>query len=214
MQCAESPRFHRLHRAWPNLQDDPSQRWSAQQHPVQGTMVVWPGQHGSGLQLDAFGPPRVTHDGLTYYPSLEKPTPIELMRDENTRLSGTWVSLYGGGELFIALATATPREIILCASGGIKIGRHKAEYGLLAHDLYEPFLKEGITFEDPRLGRLLFLALQQSYCITEEMIEDLGWICEADISPIIHAIMGIDPKASAVALAGSASQGQSTPTSP
>lgn len=214
MQAAESPRFHRLRRAWPNLPDDPQQRWSAQPHPVQGTMIVWPGLHGGGVSLESFGPPRETHDGLTYFPSLEQPTPIDLMRDEKNRLPGTWVNLYSGLELHIGLATATPREIMLQASGGIALGKHKSEYGLLAHALFDEFVKDGVSYADPRLGRLLFLAVQQSYCVTEELIEDLGWFTEADINPIMHAVMGIDPKALAAALDGSVSQGQSTPTSP
>jgi hypothetical protein len=151
---------------------------------------------------------------MVYLPSREPASLTDLIRPERHRIAGTWVTLYSGESLYVALATATPRELILRASGRIELGKHACEYGLLAHELYEPFTRDGIAYDDQRLARLLFLCLRQSYSVTEEMVEDQRWLTGADVSPVLLAIMGIEGKASAAAPVGSASAGQPTPTSP
>ncbi len=201
----DHPRAARLRRAWPNIPDDPECRWMAQSHPVQGTLVVWPRPaDGSGIPLEAFGKPREIADGLTYFPSLAPFTMIDVIRPERHRGQGTWCSLYSGESLYVPLALATYRELILGAGGGLKLGGYQNEYGTLGHELFDVFVKEGIQYSDPRLTRLLFLALQQSYTLTEEMAEDIRWLGEADINPVLHAIFGIDPKALAAVPATSA----------
>jgi hypothetical protein len=216
MQAAEHPRFARLRRAWPNLADSPDERWQVQPHPNGGAIVVWPGhQDSSGVALETFGTTRETHDGLVYYPSLEAPTKEDLIRPEQHRPTGTWLQLTSGHELFVALAIATPREMVLRAGGGIAFGKYQNEYGILGHELWEPFCGgQGIDPTDPRLARLLFLSIQQSYYVTEEMVEDLPWLSSSDIRPMVHAIQGVNPKASAAAPAGSASADPTTQTSP
>lgn len=216
MQAAEHPSFARLRRGWPNLADSPGERWQVQQHPNGGALVVWPGiQDASTVPLEALGTPRVTHDGLVYYPSRVVPTHEDLIRPEQHRPTGTWIQLTSGQELYVALAVATPREMILRAGGGIAFGKYQNEYGLLGHELWEPFWAPGgINPEDPRLARILFLAIQQSYFVTEESFEDLPWLSTRDVVPMMHAIQGVNPKASAAAPAGSASAAPTTQTSP
>lgn len=214
--AVDAPRFARLRRAWPNLVDAPDERWQIQKHPDGGSLLVWPGTaNGAGVALASFGEPRPTHDGLVYYPSSEAPTKEDLIRPEQHRLPGTWVNLTSGDALYVALATATPRELVLRATGGIARGKYQNEFGHLAHDLYDPFQSDdGIAFDDPRLARILQLMLQQSYFVTEEMAEDLPWLSTADVVPILHCILGVNPKASAAAPAGSASADPSMTTSP
>lgn len=216
MQAAEAKQFARLRRAWPNLADSPDERWQIQEHPNGGSVVIWPrAEDGSSFPLEAFGASRDTSDGLVFYPSREEPTKIDLIRPEQHRLNGTWVQLSSGDSIFIALATETPRQMVLRAGGGIAFGKYQNEYGLLGHELFEPFFSPGgISYTDNRLGRLIFLATQQSYYVTEDMAEDLPWYSTADVVPIVHAIMGVDPKAFAAAPAGSALPAPTTQTSP
>lgn len=219
MQCEDAPQFKRLRRAWPNLPDSPTERWQAQAHPVQGTMIVWPRQpDGAAVSLSDFGEPRETFDGLTYYPSKEQATLTDLIRPDTQRGDGTWIQLVNGESFFVALATATPRELVIRPRGPVSFGTFQNEYGLLGHQLFDLFNDRseegGLRYADERMSRLLFLVYQESYQVTEEMVEDRRDLSSADIGPLLHGTFGMSPKASAVAPAGSASADQTSQTSP
>jgi hypothetical protein len=213
LDAIEAPITSRLRLAWPHMPDDGEMRISAQPHPNGGTLVVWPGTP-TPVQLDAFGEPRETHDGMVFYPSLIEPTPEFLIRAELKRPQGIWVSLYKGTNIHVALATATPKALILSASGPMRSGGFVTEYPELAFKLWDEYQEKEISHTDPRLGRFLFLLVRESYMVTEEMAEDLRWLTDLDIDSLLLASFGVDPKAFAAALVGSASADPATPTSP
>lgn len=217
-QAYESSSFvvpPRIRAGWPNDTADPKQSWMVQRHPSGvGALLVYPRLDGAAVTLDAFGEPRETVDGMTYYPSLEKPTAEFLIRTEKTLPPGEWVKTVLG-ELYIGVAYAAPRSLVLLAKGGASGGKHVTEFGRLAHELFDDWTsKDGCPAGDPRPFRVLFLGLRSSYEITEEVGEDLNWLTSADIVPCIDTILGCNPKPSAAEPAGSPSSAPTIPASP
>ena len=89
-----------------------------------------------------------------------------------------------------------PRKLLLSCSG-LSVSEPVSEFGKLGHELYDAyFSKEGIAATEPRLARLLFLALRESYAVTEEIAEDLQFLTDRDIKPIVEVALGISPKPS------------------
>lgn len=183
-------------------------------HPSgDGVLCVFPRLDGAAVRLEEFGTPRDTADGMVFYPSLVEPTTEFLIKPENQRGAGDWVSTYLGESLWVALALAAPRRLLLSASG-MQAKQPVSELGKLGHELFdEYFSKTGVPLTDPRLARLIFLALRDSYYVTEEIMEDLPWLTDRDIGPITQAIMGASPKPSPAEPASSPSAGPTTPTS-
>lgn len=205
----------RIRLAWPNVKDDPTQRWCAQAHPQGGTLLIFPAYEGQGVNIERdLAPGRPTHDGMVYYPSLVEPTMEFLIRPE-PRPAGKWVDLHGGLELFVATAYESPRRLILKSSGSLDLGSFVGEFAQLAFELHPEFIsKKGVPHSDPRIARLLFLTIRQSYWMTEEQGEDWGALSDIDINPICCAAMGLIPKPSAGARPGSRSPAPTTSTSP
>lgn len=205
----------RIRAAWPNDPKNGDEGWMVQRHPTGvGALLVFPRYDGAAVTLDAFGEPRDTADGMVYYPSKEAPDREWLIRPESSRPAGEWVKIYDG-HLWIPIAFAAPRKLVLCSSGGYREGEPVSEFGQLGHEIFDPFIsKEGVPFTDPRLWRLLFLALRESYWVTEEIVEDIPWLTTADITPIAMTALGLNPKRFAAELAGSPSSAPTTPASP
>jgi hypothetical protein len=213
LEAIESPLAARLRLAWPHMPDDGDLRISGQPHPQGGTLLVFPGA-SLPVSLEAFGEPRATHDGMMFYPSLVEPTMEFLIRPELKRPQGIWVSLYKGTTLHVALATATPKALLIGATGPLRSAGFVSEYPKLAFDVWNDYKEKEIPHTDERLCRFLFLLLRESYMVTEEVAEELRWLTDLDIDPLLLASFGVDPKAFAAALAGSASADPATPTSP
>jgi hypothetical protein len=210
-----SPRTERLRRACPNVPDDPEQRWMAVNHPSGGTLLVYPARDGAAVPLTAFGPAEATFDGLTFYPPLEAIDPLETIKAENARGAGSWYGTTKGLSVWVPLATATPREVILVAGGGMRLGDYANEFGVLAHELWDTMksTKDGIGYDDARLWRLIMLAVQRAYALTDELVQRCGWFTTADIAAVTMLVFGLSPKALAAARAGSASADPATQTS-
>lgn len=212
-QVATSPP-PRLRAAWPKNPSDPQGCWMVQSHPQGGTLCIFPRLDGSACNLEAFAAPRDTSDGMVFYPSREAPTTEFLIKPESMRGQGEWVTTYSGESLWVGLSFATPRRLLLSLSG-MTVKNPVSEFGKLGHELYDDyFSKDGIAFSDQRLGRLLFLSLRESYTITEEMAEDLEFLTDRDIKPIVEIALGVSPKPSPAEADPSASAGQTTKTSP
>lgn len=203
----------RLRAAWPKNPSEPLGCWMTHAHPEGGTLCVFPRLSGAACSLDEFGPPRETDDGMIYYPSLVKPTLEFLIKPQNMRGPGEWVSTFEGAQLWIAIAFCTPRRLVL-ASSGMRTKDPVTEFGALAHDVYDDIRKRDIPGDDPRLARLLYLALRESYTVTEEMAEDWDVLTDRDINPIVEVALGASPKPSAAEVGTSASAAPTTPTSP
>lgn len=211
-----SPRTARLRRACPNVPDDPEQRWMAFEHRQGGSLMVYPGRDGAAVPLEAFGQPVDTFDGMVFYPPRDAITPEDTIKPEDLRGPGGWYATTTGKSLWIPIAAATPRELVIVAGGGYRYGSFVNEFGLLAHELYEAMqsIKGGISFTDQRLWRLLTLAIQGAYALTDELIERCtDWFSSRDVEPIAFMIFGLSPKALAAARAGSASAVPTTQTS-
>lgn len=209
-----SPRTERLRRACPNVPDDPEQRWMAYPHAQGGALMVYPARDSAAVPLDAFGPPVDTFDGLVFYPPLDPIVPEDAIKAEQQRGPGNWHGTTKGLSLWIPLAAATPREVIVVAGGGFRYGGFANEFGLLAHELWDAMQADKeLTFDEPRLWRLLLLAIQRAYALTDELIERCGWFTSADVGPITFLVFGLSPKALAAAPVGSASVDPATQTS-
>lgn len=204
----------RLRLAFPNVPGSGAEEWMTHTHPQGGTLFVFPKYDGAAVQLEDFGPPRETFDGMVYYPSKESPDHDWLIRPENARPSGEWIKTYQG-ELFVAIAFETARRLVLCSGGGMRPGDPVSEFGRLGHEIFDLFFsKDGMPYTDGRLSRFLFLTLREGYWVTEEIAEDLPWLTHQDINPICQTALGCSPKRLADARAGSPSSAQTTPTSP
>ncbi len=211
-----SPRTERLRRACPNVPDDPEQQWMAYPHIAGGTLLVYPALDRAAVPLEAFGPPVDTFDGMVFYPPKDAIEPEAMIKSEQLRGPGNWYATTRGQSIWIPLATATPREVIIVAGGGFRYGGFINEYGLLGHEMFDAMhaSENGITFADERLWRLVMLAIQGAYLLTDELVERCNWFSSRDIAPVAFLIFGLDPKASADALAGSASADPVSQTSP
>ena len=148
----------RLRDAWPNLPGDGNQRWMAQGHPSGvGTLIVFPAYDGSSVTLADFGDPRETHDGMTYYPSKDAPDKDWLIRPEDARPLGEWVKIQEG-ELYVSVAMASARRLVLSAAGGYKAGAYVSEFGRLGHDIYDDFVSaDGLKHETFIGGKSRFM---------------------------------------------------------
>ena len=164
--------------------------------------------------MDELGTPRLCEDGLTYFPSLVKPSPEELIRSERDRQPGEWLSMRSGESLWVTFSLATPRQLLI-GTKGMRQGDYATELGILGHALYDQFFsKDGLAYADPKFLRLIQLTLQAGYHVTEEMIEDnIFQITDADMGNILHIVFGLDPKVSAADPAPLPSAQDHTPVS-
>jgi hypothetical protein len=153
---------------------------------------------------------RACPDGLWYGSGGGLPSQASLAREAAP--PGVDLVLGGGTTLTIPLAVAAPRLIDFGAGG---IGEPATELGRLAYRIYDRLTAEqGIGLADPDLHRLVLLAVQASYRVTEELLTDLGWISTVDLDPIVCAIFGTHPKASAGGAGNSPSPPADSSTAP
>lgn len=202
----------RLRRAWSGSLED----WMTQDEPGRGCLAVFPAVGGS-VGPEHFGPPRACSDGLTYFPSKTEPSGEDLIRPQRSRPPGNWLTLHDGGSLYVPLALATPRRLLVRPSG-FERSTYATELGILGHDIYDQLTnkKQPLDESDPRFLRLIQLTLQAGYHVTEEMIEDglpFG-LTDQDINPMLLTMFGADPKSWGAEPVPSPSAPVPTPTSP
>lgn len=133
---------------------------------------------------------RECFDGLMYLPPATLPGTIDLLRPER-RMRFIDVLTSRGVLLSIPVASAAAREVDFSAK---KFGVPSDDFGKCAYAFFDR-LSDTKAASQPKLGdadtlRLVMLAVQQFYRVTEELLNDLGWISSLDIDPIISAIMG------------------------
>lgn len=204
----QGPATARIRRGLPVRAAEPSDCLMSQAHHQGGRLLLWPRCDGSSVPAEMLGAPRKTPEGWEYYPSREPFDIITLIRPEIERpKDGQWITTSKGHDLWIAIAVLSQRDLILRADGSLESGGYSTEFGILGHELYDQyFSREGIS-DHVKMVRMVQLCLQQSYYLTEEMIEDISpsWFTPRDLGLIVHALMGLDPKEYAAALARSAS---------
>ncbi len=208
LDVLQGPATARIRAGLPVRASDPADSLMSIGHPQGGRMLVWPRYDGGAVGLDAFAEPRTTDEGWAYYPSKEPFDLMTLIRPEIERpIDGQWITTSKGVELWVAVAILAQRDLILRANRTIDHGGYSGEFGTLGHELYDQYYsKEGIT-DHAKLVRLVQLTIQQSYWMTEEMIEDESprWFQSRDMGLVLYTLMGQDPKGYAVAPAPSAS---------
>ena len=134
---------------------------------------------------------RECFDGLLYRPDNKRPGTADLVRDDR-RMRHLDLTLASGVLISIPVASAAARAVDF---GAKKFAAPSDDFGKSAYAFFDR-LKEADAARQPKLGdpdtlSLVLLAVQQFYRVTEELLNDLGWISSADIDPIISATMGI-----------------------
>ena len=172
--------------------------WVYQSHPAGGTLATM----DCGTRLpDDYGAPVYLADGLHYLPPLTLPTLYDCARPEAA--GGVVVRLSCGVQAEIPVALVSHRQLRLSRRPGPRMGPPVTEYGRLAAALLdEAKISGGLMDDDPRLSRLLTLALAQRYRVTAEMVDDMGLIAAEDVDCLLGAIWAGDPKAGAPASVG------------
>lgn len=172
--------------------------WQFTAHPLGGCLATWRGSKVP--HVDSLGDGIACDDGLTYFRPAIMPTAMDLAKALRSA-DEIDVDLVCGVRVSILLAISAPRR--LSFTSGPAIGDPLTEYGLLARDIQRRLAEapedQPITVADVGVRRLLFLAIAQRYRVTEELLNDLGWLSTADVDPLLCAIWGSDPKACAAA---------------
>jgi len=111
------------------------------------------------------------------------------------------VDLVAGVPIWIIPATLEPKKIVFDfdeASGAKEEESPYSlatDYGTLAYSIFEDIeKKKDIGLSDPRVKKLIMLALQKSYNIPIDVINWAGIVSAQDIDPLLMAAMGINPE--------------------
>lgn len=187
----------------------PAGPWVKVNATPQGTTFL---RDAKAFAPDAYNPPRPTADGGLYYGPKVLPPPKALRRE----CAGTQeVTTAGGLKLDVRVAYLSPRQIGWAPGGAIHMGNLRDSWAFDALALWNSAEKDPdgtirITLDPVRVGRVVFGAVRSCYRVTEELLEDLGWIASEDLLTCLFGVWGIDPKA--LRAAGPIS-GQSAPES-
>lgn len=172
--------------------------WQFSAHPEGGALATWKG--APVPRVDDLGEAVACPDGLMYYRPKVMPAQADLAKPSRSE----WeidVDLANGMRLTVLLAASEPRRLRFV--GPDAVGDALTEYGQLARRvqrrLAESTPDAPITAADADVRRLLVLAVGQRYRVTDDLLDDLGWISTADVDPLLQAIQGADPKACAAA---------------
>lgn len=191
----------------PSLEADPPQLaglayagpWVCTRHPQGGTLATWNHWPEPGTMAprtpDAYGPPVEIEDGLFYLPPKVLPDIYDLVKDGP---GGVDVSLACGKTITVPHALVAARQFSL--SGRADVG-YVTEYGQLAWELMNEAMQpdaagnpSGVSYSDPRLARLLALAVGQRYRSTPHLVDQMMIIAADDVEPLLGAIWSGDPK--------------------
>lgn len=157
---------------------------------------------------------RTCPDGLRYGSPAVLPDISDLAKINAP--PGIDVVLVNGMQVTIPVAMLEPRKIDFSTG---KATEPATDFGRRAfaiqHRLAELPKDTGIPTTDPEVLHVIGLAFMQEYRLPPELLSDLGWITTVDVDPVLCAIMGADPKASAPApIASPSPVSGSIPSSP
>lgn len=192
MAAGNDPRMARLRAAFPT--------WEYRRHPDGGTLIV---PKDAGTSLAGCGPAVECHDGLRWHPPIVMPSLHDLARDDMPQPS-TRVKLRRCGTISVPLGVGPVYGV------GPKRGQPSSTFGRLAFDMFNRTKDADRTWsneDDNDAERLLMLAIQSGYHLTEELFEEIAPYDQDEAAQILHVIWGNDPKASA-------SDGPTSPPSP
>ncbi len=149
-------------------------------------------------------PEKTCPDGLVYFGYIKQPAQDDLARDNVPNSFA--VELSCGRTIDIPLAIAAPKCLSFDGSGD---DGHATEFGREAFRIWDNIELKKFP-NDMECRKLIYLAINQTYKVTQELLTQLKWVADVDVVPIMLAISGRDPKSDAVAgntLAQSAAAG-------
>ncbi len=152
-----------------------------------GIGAIWADNKEGACPLALFGKPRKSFDGLVYFPG-EKIAQINLGKRDY--IEGIEYATSRGITLTIPFASYAAVDV---SFSSLSLGGPSDEFAQMAENIWEN--RSTILVRDPRLLRLIYLAIAQNYRVTQETLDDLNWVTSKDIDPIYCCIMGLDPKA-------------------
>ncbi len=164
----------------------PWQFFGALNEGVKGVAAIWKDNTDGACPLASLGKFRKCFDGLVYFPGT---TPKQIDIGKRDYIEGIEYTTSLGVTLTIPLAAHAAVEV---SFSSLDLGGPSDEFAKMAEEIWAN--KENILIRDPRLLRLVFLAIAQNYRITQELLDDLRWLTSKDIDPIYCCIMGLDPK--------------------
>ncbi len=180
MTAMESPCFDRIKLGGP---------WKCTEHCHNGAKGVLAFR---GDLPPEIGPGKTCSDGLVYF-SKELPTQEDLAKEIVTPRFP--ITLASGRVIDIPMCIYAPR---ILAFDCMEDGEHATEFGREGYRIWQ--MIEAKTYpKDAEVKRLIFLAIQHCYAVTEELLSNLGWVTDADVVPICLAVSGRNPKSAAVA---------------
>lgn len=192
LQAADDPRMRRLIAAWPV--------WEYRTHPAGGALAV---PKGLTNPIDLAGPVVECPDGLRWHPPTTMPTLHDLAREDMPQ-PAVRIRLRRMGQVSVPLGVGP------VYGAGPRKGQPSSELGRLARDLYHRAIDrehEWSDQDDRDTERVCFLSIQAGYSVTEELFGELAPYDQDELSVMIAAVWGCDPKASA-------SDGTTSPPSP
>jgi hypothetical protein len=161
--------------------------WQAQPHEV-GTLVAWKQPDARPARIADFLPGRQTADGLTYYGPKVLPAPEALRIPQARPRIASPIEIRPGVVVMVRPALASPRKL-LCGGG---VGDYSEDYPIRARALMGR-LKDGDRSPEAEreLLAIVVLALRLEYYLTDELLDDLGWIDEESIFALWEGVLGV-----------------------
>lgn len=110
------------------------------------------------------------------------------------------VSTVGGNDLFIIPASLEPKKIVFDFDDTPAKEEESpyslaTDYGALAYAIFDEIEnKKQVLLSDPRVKKLIMLALQKSYNLPIDVWNWAGVVSAQDMDGLLSAAMGIDPK--------------------
>lgn len=162
-------------------------KWQLVAHPMGGAFATWAGKPSFPA---AYGEPRQTHDGLEFYPPKEWPTDRALFLRE--KLPEHEAVDLVGGRVLVGVAMRAARKRRFSVPG---VGRPSGALADAAFELWDKINEShDVMIDDPLLTRVLFLAVAACYRVTEEAMDDLGWLTTEDDNAVTSVVFGLHPK--------------------
>ncbi len=132
--------------------------------------------------------PITCKDGLIYFGYKDMPDQSVLARESIPNSFS--VTLASGRVISVPMAIAAPRFM---SFDGMSQDEHATDFGKEAFRIWGNIAQKQFP-SDADSRKLVFLAINQNYKVTEESLTQLNWITDVDIVPIMLAVSGRDPK--------------------
>jgi hypothetical protein len=161
--------------------------WQAQPHQ-DGALIAWRDAQARPVRLGDLKAGVPTADGLTYYGPSALPIPDALRHFSAKQRAVEPVEIRPGLVLRVRPAMASPRQML--SSG--EIGDFVGSYPIRTRHLMTRLNAKEVGPEiDRELFAVVRMGLEQEYRLTDELLDDLGWIDEESIIALWEGILGL-----------------------